>query len=146
MKGSGFLHVTPATLISKITVSGQSKTDSKKQNIIQMSFKFNKKKTTDQIKVVNKVTAPWATLLTIFFIVLKVLGVGAVANWSWWWVFSPLWLPIVAVIAIVVAIFVLGFIALFLFYWIQSIVKKRRLKRRLRKLEMDRLDLWSRKM
>lgn len=30
-------------------------------------------------------------LLTIVFIVLKLLDV---ISWSWWWVLSPLWIPI----------------------------------------------------
>lgn len=29
-------------------------------------------------------------LLTIVFIVLKLIGV---INWSWWWVLAPLWIP-----------------------------------------------------
>lgn len=98
-----------------------------------MKLKFNKEKTGDTVKVVNKVTAPWATLLTIFFIVLKVLGVGVVAVWSWWWVFSPLWLPIVAAVAIVVAVFVIGFIILLLINWIQSLQQRRRLRKKLRR-------------
>ena len=43
-------------------------------------------------------------LLAILFIGLKLLGV---INWSWWWVLSPLWLPIVVaflIVAIVVII------------------------------------------
>lgn len=31
-------------------------------------------------------------LLTILFIALKLLGITAVASWSWWWVLSPLWI------------------------------------------------------
>lgn len=27
--------------------------------------------------------------LTITFIVLKLIGI---INWSWWWIFSPLWI------------------------------------------------------
>lgn len=30
-------------------------------------------------------------LLTILFIGLKL---GGIINWSWWWVLSPIWLPI----------------------------------------------------
>lgn len=33
-----------------------------------------------------------AGVLTIVFIVLKLVGVGPVANWSWWWVLSPMWI------------------------------------------------------
>jgi len=29
-------------------------------------------------------------LLTIVFVLLKAFGL---IGWSWWWVFSPLWLP-----------------------------------------------------
>jgi len=31
-------------------------------------------------------------LLQAFFVVCKVLQVGMVAGWSWWWVWSPLWI------------------------------------------------------
>ena len=37
-------------------------------------------------------------LLTILFIGLKL---GDVIDWSWWWVLSPLWLPIAVVSGIV---------------------------------------------
>jgi hypothetical protein len=40
-------------------------------------------------------------LLTIVFIVLKLTEVIA---WSWWWVLSPLWLPITAVLAVMVIV------------------------------------------
>jgi hypothetical protein len=40
-------------------------------------------------------------LLTIVFIVLKLTEVIA---WSWWWVLSPLWLPITVIIAFMVMI------------------------------------------
>jgi hypothetical protein len=36
-------------------------------------------------------------LLTIIFMVLKLTGTIA---WSWWWVFSPLWIPFVLAIGI----------------------------------------------
>jgi hypothetical protein len=46
-------------------------------------------------------------LLTIAFIVLKLMGYIA---WSWWWVLSPLWINF----ALVVLIFlIVGIIALF---------------------------------
>ena len=34
----------------------------------------------------------WA--LTLIFIVLKLTNVIA---WSWWWVFAPIWIPIIIV-------------------------------------------------
>lgn len=34
------------------------------------------------------------TLLFLVFLILKLAEVGAVAGWSWWWVTSPLWIPL----------------------------------------------------
>ena len=45
-------------------------------------------------------------MIFIVFLVLKLGGIGQVANWSWWWVCSPLWIPFV----IVGLAFVLGLI------------------------------------
>ena len=42
------------------------------------------------------------SLLLVAFVVLKLCGV---INWSWWWVLSPLWMPIlIAVICTVLII------------------------------------------
>jgi hypothetical protein len=38
------------------------------------------------------------TLIFIVFLVLKLAEIGQVAHWSWWWVTSPLWIPIVIII------------------------------------------------
>lgn len=37
-------------------------------------------------------------LLTIVFIALKLTGY---ISWSWWWVLSPLWLPITVVFVLI---------------------------------------------
>lgn len=42
------------------------------------------------------------TVLFLIFLTLKLAGLGQVANWSWWWVTSPLWIPIIAVITLIV--------------------------------------------
>jgi hypothetical protein len=36
-------------------------------------------------------------MVFIVFLILKLGGIGQVANWSWWWVCSPLWIPFVIV-------------------------------------------------
>jgi hypothetical protein len=46
-------------------------------------------------------------LLLVAFIVLKLAKIGVVADWSWWWVMSPFWIPlciwlILALIAVIV--------------------------------------------
>lgn len=39
-----------------------------------------------------------ASTLTLMFIVLKIFKV---IDWSWWWVFSPLWIDFIVIILIV---------------------------------------------
>jgi len=53
-------------------------------------------------------SAPWATIITIIFVILKLTGSIA---WSWWWVFSPLWIVIAIVILIVLGTFLAAFLA-----------------------------------
>ena len=42
-------------------------------------------------------------LLTIVFIILRLIpyGDGHIINWSWWWVLSPLWINALIIIAVV---------------------------------------------
>jgi membrane protein YdbS with pleckstrin-like domain len=39
------------------------------------------------------------TLLFIVFLILKLTGN---IDWSWWWVTSPLWIPVAAVLVLIV--------------------------------------------
>lgn len=48
--------------------------------------------------------AGFCGLLTIAFIVLKLLGV---ITWSWWWVLSPIWGGFALALLIVVLLFIL---------------------------------------
>jgi len=48
-------------------------------------------------------------IIFLIFLTLKLGQFGEVANWSWWWVTSPLWLPFV------IAIIILGTMALLYF-------------------------------
>ena len=43
------------------------------------------------------------TVLFLIFLTLKLAEVGPVADWSWWWVTSPLWIPL-ALVGVIVAI------------------------------------------
>lgn len=40
-------------------------------------------------------------LLLVAFVVLKLVGL---INWSWWWVLSPVWIPVCIFAVIVLAI------------------------------------------
>ena len=48
-----------------------------------------------------------STVLFLIFLVLKLARIGQVATWSWWWVTSPLWIPLVLVVAI---LFIVGLV------------------------------------
>ena len=50
---------------------------------------------------IQKVSLNFGEVLLIAFIVLKLCGV---INWSWWWVFSPLWIPL-AIVAVILIIY-----------------------------------------
>ena len=58
-------------------------------------------------------------LLTILFIALKLTGH---IDWSWWWVLSPIWMPI-ALVVLVGIIYVVGVV------WLEM---RRASRRRLR--------------
>ena len=45
-------------------------------------------------------------IIFLIFLVMKLAKIGEVANWSWWWVTAPLWIPI-AFILIVLLVFLL---------------------------------------
>lgn len=56
----------------------------------------------------NNMGVGFLGLLTLIFIVLKLNPGGhldsAVADWSWWWVLSPIWLPIVVILFIAISV------------------------------------------
>jgi len=41
-------------------------------------------------------------LIFLIFLVMKLAGIGQVANWSWWWVTSPLWIGAGLIILIII--------------------------------------------
>lgn len=47
-------------------------------------------------------------IIFLIFLTLKLAGVGVVANWSWWAVTSPLWVPIVVLLLIVTIISIIN--------------------------------------
>ena len=40
------------------------------------------------------------TILFLIFLTLKLAGIGQVADWSWWWVTSPIWIPLLVTLGI----------------------------------------------
>lgn len=47
------------------------------------------------------------TILTIIFIVLKLLGL---ISWSWWLVLCPLWIPVACFLFMIMIIYIASFI------------------------------------
>lgn len=43
-------------------------------------------------------------ILTIVFVLLRAFNI---INWSWWWVFSPLWISTLIIIFILMVVFIL---------------------------------------
>lgn len=48
-----------------------------------------------------------STILTIIFIVLKLVGV---ISWSWWWVLCPLWIPVACYVLMIMILCIFSFI------------------------------------
>lgn len=48
-------------------------------------------------------TTPHVGFLSILFLVLLVLKLCKVIDWSWWWVTAPLWIPIGILIICLIA-------------------------------------------
>lgn len=60
--------------------------------------------------VIKKQGLSFSSLLTIIFIVLKLIGV---IEWSWLWVLSPLWISVVLSLAIyLIGMLIVGIIAI----------------------------------
>ncbi len=54
---------------------------------------------------INKALPSFVELLAILFIGLKL---GNVIDWSWWWVFSPLWISWLIIIFAFIVVFMLS--------------------------------------
>ena len=61
----------------------------------------------NQTSEVTSVGFPLASILTIIFVLAKIFGA---VTWSWWWVFSPLWISALAGLSIFAVIIVFAVI------------------------------------
>ena len=43
-------------------------------------------------------------IIGVIFVVLKIIGVQPVASWSWLWVLSPFWVPVVIGILVFIGV------------------------------------------
>ena len=56
----------------------------------------------NEVEVRSGVGLP--TILTVIFVVLKLVGV---IDWSWWWVLSPLWISFLISMALIIILSIL---------------------------------------
>ena len=61
-----------------------------------------------QVTVIN------SSILTVLFVVFLTLKLTGNIDWSWWWVTSPLWLPLAILIGFVTLIITVGIILVIL--------------------------------
>ena len=96
-----------------------------KETFIEMVQKQMKKMEGKQRYVVNGMGFP--QLLTIVFIILKLTDY---IDWSWWWVLSPIWLPIAVILGLCIGLPIIFVVGAFLFFAIAEgidwLVKKGR--------------------
>ena len=50
------------------------------------------------------------TIVFLIFLTLKLCKIGSVADWSWWWVTSPLWIPLCVMVLIIIIVMIFSFI------------------------------------
>lgn len=65
----------------------------------EQTWKFSKG-SSDSLGLLN--------LLGLIFVTLKLAGVGVVANWSWWAVLSPFWVPVAIVVVLILFLVTFG--------------------------------------
>ena len=52
----------------------------------------------------TKISIGIGDVLFVLFLVLKLTGL---INWSWWWVFSPIWIPLILLIVCKIILLIL---------------------------------------
>jgi hypothetical protein len=50
------------------------------------------------------------TILFLIFLTLKLAEIGPVQYWSWWWITSPLWIPLSFVVILLLVMGVATYI------------------------------------
>jgi len=53
----------------------------------------------------TKATLTFCDLLAVAFIVLKLTGV---IKWSWWWVLSPIWIPLAIALVVIIIMLIIA--------------------------------------
>ena len=84
---------------------------------------FNKK-----IKMEKK-TSSGIGLPGVLFVVFLVLKLTGNIDWSWWWVTSPIWIPLLAAVAIFITLIIVFVGMLSIGYTVDDLKTKFKLKK-----------------
>ena len=58
----------------------------------------------------NQTTNTGISVYTTIFLIFLVLKLTGNISWSWWWVTSPLWIPLLLVLSIMALFFIFGLV------------------------------------
>jgi hypothetical protein len=58
----------------------------------------------------NQTTNTGISVYTTIFLIFLILKLTGNISWSWWWVTSPLWIPLLLVLSIMALIFIFGLV------------------------------------
>ena len=83
----------------------------------------------------NKNSISYTTILFTIFLILKLTNN---IDWSWWWVTSPLWIPISLVIALIIITMLL--IVVLLMAGVDVVEKSKKIKNKLNKIILNKTN------
>lgn len=67
-----------------------------------MKSKNENKMKKEKVAETTSRSIPVLTILLVLFLVSKIFQIGLCKDWSWWWIFSPVWIPL-AILALIAA-------------------------------------------
>jgi hypothetical protein len=65
----------------------------------------------------------------VLFVVFLVLKLTGNINWSWWWVTSPIWIPLIAVVGVLLTLLIIFIVMLSIGYTVEDLKTKFKLKK-----------------
>ena len=77
----------------------------------------------------EKSTSSGIGLPGVLFVVFLVLKLTGNIDWSWWWVTSPIWIPLLAVVAILITLIIVFVVMLSIGYTVDDLKTKFKLKK-----------------
>jgi hypothetical protein len=77
----------------------------------------------------EKGTSSGIGLPGVLFVVFLVLKLTGNIDWSWWWITSPIWIPLLAAVAILITLIIVFVVMLSFGYTVDDLKTKFKLKK-----------------